>query len=193
MASENIEGFAPQEESIDIKAIFMKMAKYWYLYALTIFVAVTVAFLFNKYTNPVFEVSTPLFVESEKDAPMNPGAMIGLGMMSTANNVENEIGKFSSFSLTYRTVKSLDFEVSYFVNEGLISRELYKKSPFEVVFDTAVPQAVGLKYTLKFINKNEFLLEAEGELITKYDFSKAKKADGFFEKVYYSKTFRFIS
>ncbi len=46
-----------QDESIDIKAIFLKLVKYWYLFALTIFVAVAIAFLFNKYTNPVYEVS----------------------------------------------------------------------------------------------------------------------------------------
>ena len=48
MAADNLDGIGPQEESIDIKAIFMKMARYWYLYALTIFVTVAVAFLFNK-------------------------------------------------------------------------------------------------------------------------------------------------
>ena len=183
MAVDNLDGIRPQEESIDIKAIFMKMARYWYLYALTIFVAIAVAFLFNKYTNPVYEVSTTMLVESDKNGNMDPAMMIGLGGMSQTQNVENEIGKFTAYSLTYRTVRALNFEVSYFENEGLISTELYHKSPFLVVWDTVIPQAVGLKYNLRFLNKNEFVLEAEGELITKYNFAEAKAADGFFDKL----------
>jgi len=43
-----------------------------------------------------------------------------------------------------------------------VVKEMYKTAPFEIVFDTSVPQAVGLKYDLKFLNKNEYSIEAAG-------------------------------
>ncbi len=62
MAVDNFESIQQHEESIDIKALFFKFVRYWYLFALTVFVAIVIAFLFNKYTAPVYEVSTTVLV-----------------------------------------------------------------------------------------------------------------------------------
>ena len=155
MAVENFEGIQQHEESIDIKALFFKFVRYWYLFALTVFVAIVVAFLFNKYTSPVFEVNTTVLVKDEKGA-IDPSAMLGgLGLSNTQQNVENEIGILSSFSLTYRAIRELDFEVSYFIDEGLIHTEMYQTSPFEVIMDTSFAQPAGLKFDLNIISANE--------------------------------------
>ena len=134
MATENFEGIqtAQQEENIDIKALFFKFVRYWYLFALTLFVTIVIAFLFNKYTAPVYEVKTTVLVKDDKSV-MDPSSLIGIGLSNSAQNVENEIGKLISFSLTYRTVQALGFEVSYYKDEGLINTELYKDAPFEIV------------------------------------------------------------
>ena len=192
MAAERTESFQQNEESIDIKAIFSKLFRHWYLFALTIFVAVAIAFLFNKYTNPVYEVSGTVFIETSQQN-LDPNSIIGLGgAYSSQLDVSNEIGKLTSFSLAYRTVKGLDFEISYYLDEGLVKKELYHAAPFEIIFDTAIPQAVGLSYRLTFINNNEFILETEGEMIKKYDFSKAKFVEGeIFDKIAWSRNYKF--
>ncbi|MCP4911181.1 MAG: tyrosine protein kinase, partial [Bacteroidetes bacterium] len=110
---ENFEGIQQHEESIDIKALFFKFISHWYLFALTLFVAVIVAFMFNKYTSPVYEVNTTVLVKDEKGA-LDPSSMLGgLGLSNNQQNVENEIGILTSFSLSYRAIKDLDFEISY--------------------------------------------------------------------------------
>jgi len=121
MAIDNFEGIQQQEESIDIKALFFKFVRYWYLFALTVFVAIVVAFLFNKYTNPVYEVKTTILVKDEKGALSAASMLGGLGLSNTQQNVENEIGILTSFTLSYRAIRDLDFEISYFSDEGLIN------------------------------------------------------------------------
>jgi hypothetical protein len=180
-----------QEESIDIRALFFKFVRFWYLFAISIFVAIVVAFLFNKYTAPVYESVTSVLVKDDKGA-LDPSALIGIGLSNNQQNVENEIGKLTSFSLSYRTIKKLDFETSYFVEEGLIKKELYHEAPFEVLFDSTKPQAVSLNYTMKILNTNEYLLEADAELIEKYDFSKSKLLkDSTYDKIEISEKHRF--
>ena len=170
MAADNFEGFQQQEESIDIKALFFKFVRYWYLFALTVFVAIVVAFLFNKYTSPVYEVNTTVLVKDDKGGALSAASMLGgLGLSNTQQNVENEIGILSSFSLTYRAIRELDFEVSYFIDEGLINTEMYPSAPFEVIMDTSVSQAVGLKFKIKFLDNSKYAIEADGELIRKYN------------------------
>jgi len=50
MTTDPIEGIHLQEESVDFKVLIFKFAKHWYLFVLTVFVAIVVAFLFNNYT-----------------------------------------------------------------------------------------------------------------------------------------------
>jgi len=131
---ENFDNIQPQEENIDIKALFFKFSRHWYLFGISIFVAIIVAFLFNKYTNPEYEVHTTVLVKADK-SKLDPSALLGLGLANTQQNIQNEIGKLSSFSLAYRSIRELHFEVSYFVKDGLMTKEMYKTAPFRIVFD----------------------------------------------------------
>jgi tyrosine-protein kinase Etk/Wzc len=45
-----------QEQSVDIKALYFKFLSYWYLFFITIVLVMLIAFLFNKYTKPVYKV-----------------------------------------------------------------------------------------------------------------------------------------
>ncbi|MBT4466765.1 MAG: hypothetical protein HOC97_00380, partial [Lentimicrobiaceae bacterium] len=191
MAMENFEGIQQHEESIDIKALFFKFISHWYLFALTIFVAVIVAFMFNKYTSPVYEVNTTVLVKDEKGA-LDPSSMLGgLGLSNNQQNVENEIGILTSFSLSYRAIKDLDFEISYFIDEGLISTELYHTSPFEVIMDTSIPQTVGQKFNVRILSSSEYSIELNGELLNKYDFSTKENVGDAVESGKWKGTFRF--
>ncbi len=113
MAAERTESFQQNEESIDIKAIFSKLFRYWYLFALTIFVAVAIAFLFNKYTNPVYEVSGTVFIETSQQN-LDPNSIIGLGAAySSQLDVSNEIGKQPHFH--WHTVRLKDLILKYHI------------------------------------------------------------------------------
>jgi uncharacterized protein involved in exopolysaccharide biosynthesis len=165
-----------KEESIDFKALFFKFYRYWYLFVLTIIVAVIIAFLFNKYTEPVYEISTTVLVKD--DASMDPQSLIGLGSFGRRQqNIENEIGILQSHSLAYRTVTRLPFEVSYYYEKDFIKKEIYGESPFIVEFDTNHVQPTGLQFQLNFISNSKFKLTAEGQEISLYDYHKAEDAE----------------
>lgn len=80
-----------QEESVDLKMLFIKFFRYWYFFALTIFVALVIAFLFNKYTKPVYEVKTTVLVKDDRSSK----DLIGIGIYDM-QNLQNEIGILSS-------------------------------------------------------------------------------------------------
>lgn len=80
----NFDELQQQEESIDLKQIFFKFFHYWYFFALTIFVALVIAFLFNKYTRPVYEVSTTVLIQDKTNKELNAQALMGLGFLGTS-------------------------------------------------------------------------------------------------------------
>ncbi|MCB0805588.1 MAG: hypothetical protein KDC05_07290, partial [Bacteroidales bacterium] len=67
-----------QEEAFDYKALFFKLYRYWYFFVLTIFIALLIAFLFNKYTKAVYEVSTTVLIKDDRSAP-DAQALMGFG------------------------------------------------------------------------------------------------------------------
>jgi len=123
-----------------------------------------------------------------KKGALSAASMLGgLGLSNTQQNVENEIGILTSFTLSYRAIRDLDFEISYFSDEGLINTEMYHSAPFEVIMDTSTAQAVGMKFNIEILNINEYSIEAEGELIKKYSFSTTKYDDAELENVNWKK------
>ncbi len=82
--------------------------------------------MFNKYTKPVFEVKTSVLVKDDK-TKMDPSALLGGLGLSTQQNIQNEIGILMSYSLSNRVVKSLEFEVSYFEEDGFIKKKNFIK------------------------------------------------------------------
>jgi len=187
-----VENFQPyqQEETIDLKALFFKFTRFWYLFAISIFIAMLVAFLFNKYTKPVYEVKTMVLVKDDK-SKIDPSALLGLGFAGAQANLQNEIGVLMSYSLSQRVVKLLNLEVSYFVEDGLISKEMYHDTPYDVEVDVLGPQAVNLPYNLTFIDNASYRIDAEGEMVSSYDYLVSDNVGAPFEKVKWSGTFRF--
>jgi len=170
--NENIQDLSQQQQSVDYKLILFKFYRYWYFFAVTIFIALIIAFIFNKYTKPVYEVKTSVLIKDKSENKMNPQDIIGLGLFNNMQNLQNEIGVLSSYSLTYRTVTKIGFEVSYFSEDNFISRELFKDCPFTVIIDTSFPQPVGSRFNLSFVSKDKFRLEAKDEDVKFYNFSK---------------------
>jgi tyrosine-protein kinase Etk/Wzc len=70
------------EESIDFKTLFFKLYSYWYFFLITIFIALLIAFLFNKYTLPVYKVKTTVLIKDDKSR-MDPQALLGISLMSS--------------------------------------------------------------------------------------------------------------
>ena len=166
-------GEPPQEEKIDYKVLFFKIYSYWYFFLITIFIAVLIAFLFNKYTPSVYKVKSTVLIKDDKSR-MDPQALLGISMMSSSQNIQNEIGILKSYTISNKTVKKLDLKVSYFIEENFITRELYDESPFVVIPEIEYLQPANIKFLVTVLSTNEFKIEAEGESIDLYNFSTYK-------------------
>lgn len=162
------------EEVIDLKQIFYKFLKYWYLFIIAIILSLAVAYLFNKFSKPIYKVSTTILIKDEKSA-FDAQALLGLGNLKNAQSIENEIGVLKSRSLITRAIRSQNFDISYFSEENFITQELYDQSPFTVVFDTLFPQPAGMRFNIIINNNKEYNLTAVGEKASLYYYTHTRK------------------
>ncbi|PKP27600.1 MAG: hypothetical protein CVU06_01545 [Bacteroidetes bacterium HGW-Bacteroidetes-22] len=161
-----------REESVDVKQLLFKFLRYWYFFAITVFVALIVAFLFNKYTKPVYEVSSTVLIQDTKKGGMaDVQSLLGVGFGNSQQNLQNEIGVLNSNSLVVKAVKSMNQKVSYFSEDNFITSELYKTSPITVIPDTTHPQPANIKFYISIKNTKQFEIRADGENAKLYDFS----------------------
>ncbi|MCF8309302.1 MAG: hypothetical protein K9I68_09865, partial [Bacteroidales bacterium] len=160
-----------QEESIDFKAIFFKLINNWYLFVITVFVALVIAFLFNKYSKTVHEVSTTVLVQDER-GQLSTQELIGIEMSGNKQNLENEIGILKSYAVANRAIKNLDFEVSYFQEDNFIVKEMYENPPFKVVFDESHPQMTGVPINIDIKSPQKYKIDIDAEKFSAYDYTK---------------------
>jgi tyrosine-protein kinase Etk/Wzc len=139
--------------------------KYWYLFIISLIFTYAVGKAYIRYSQPVYAVNAMVLIKDagSYSAKSSGQFMEGLGMFKMSYNLYNEIEIIKSYSLVYKAVKALDFEVSYYVSGTIKTGEIYHSSPVKVVLDTnTTTQLRGVPFyiyyqtdsTYKIIRKN---------------------------------------
>jgi len=164
----------PQEETIDIKALILKYAQYWYYFVLSILFFGAMAFLNNRYTVPEYSVSTTLLIRDDNNTQLGAENLLeGLELFSGKKNLKNEIVILNSYSISEQLIKELDLGISYYQHGFLQTNELFGNSPFKVNVDSLHIQLTGVDFQLVVLNENEFTLTVSAS--DKFPFSIQKQ------------------
>jgi len=177
--------------------------KYWYLFVLSLIASYIIGKAYIRYSQPVYAVNAMVLIKDagSYSAKSSGQFMEGLGMFKMSYNLYNEIEIIKSYSLIYKAVKSLDFEVSYFVSGTIKTGEIYHSSPYKVILDTNnVKQLRNVPFyiyrlsdsTYKIVRKkpssnNPFLFwKASSSILKEYHgvFGKALKTEEFSLTIY---------
>ena len=189
--NENLQDFSQQQQTIDYKVILYKFIRFWYFFSITIFIALIVAFVVNKYTKPVYQVKSTVLIKDKSENKLNPQNIMGLGLFNSMQNLQNEIGILHSYSLSYRSVLKCGFEVAYFQEANFIPKELYQSSFFIVEFDTSFPQPINVRFTITILSGNEYRLYAKDENVSFFNYSTREAIAGLKKDIYINETLRF--
>lgn len=171
-----------REKIFDFKKFFFRAIEYWPMFLAFIFLALALAFIAFETTLPLYKISAKLLISESADSNISGGATnvqstmpgITLGRQS---NFDNQAIILTSRKQIEKTIKQLDFEVSYFKKELFKTQEIYKESPFRVIIDSAKVKIKDLEFSVEFISKDQFLLSLEDKNI------KFSQKARFFEKI----------
>jgi capsular exopolysaccharide synthesis family protein len=155
-----------QEENIDIRKYVFKFLANWYLFVLSIFIALSISFYINKFTLPTYSIGLDLLLKSDDPygSRFGSGNLMGFGMFDDQTNINNEIGILQSFSLNKKVIDELDFEISYYSVGRMKTQEKYRSSPFSVNIDTSKNQLRGFPFYVEILSRTEYRLEINEEV-----------------------------
>ena len=121
--------------SFDFRKLLAGIANGWYWFALALAVSCTGAFLYVRYTTPVYQVQSTMLIDDNNDIAKNVLSKVGGGQSEV--NLYNEIFQLRSQDLIATAVDSLTLNVHYHVKGRIKENEIYEESPIKFVFDSA--------------------------------------------------------
>ena len=184
----------PQEETIDIKALILKYAQYWYYFVLSILFFGAMAFLNNRYTVPEYSVSTTLLIRDDNNTQLGAENLLeGLELFSGKKNLKNEIVILNSYSISEQLIKELDLGISYYQHGFFQTNELFGNSPFKVNVDSLHIQLTGVDFQLVVLNENEFTLTVSASDKFPYSIQKEKLHKATIANIDLEETYQFNS
>ncbi len=176
----SIEG-AEMEKNIDLKKIFFRAMEYWPMFVVFFILALVLAFISFETTIPLYKINARLLISESRESNVSgsvgatQGSLPGI-TLGRQSNFDNQVIVLTSRKQIEKTLKQLDFEISYYREDFFKTQEIYKNSPFRVIIDSSEVKPEDMSFRIKFLSKDQFELTVDG------DKEYAQKVK-FFEKV----------
>lgn len=161
-----------QEES-DIKRIIKLLLKNYKLFIISVFCTGLIAFLINRYSNPLYNISSSLLIKEDvnQQSPSDANNFINSNLFGISKNLQNELWVMKSYPVIEKTVRNLDLTITYFSKGRIQSVDAYKSVPFKVTYLPDHPQPLNIDFLIEFKSGNKFELKADSKIADFYNYA----------------------
>jgi tyrosine-protein kinase Etk/Wzc len=156
------------KDNLDIKRYMSLFLSNWYWFAISLFIALTVAYGINRYSTKLYIISSTLMINDDQYSSANKivgSAIPGGDIFRSKQNITNEMSILKSFSLNKRVIDSLpDFKVAYYGvgKRNIAETQLYKNCPFRVTSESIDVQPKNIKVNIIISSATTYSLEING-------------------------------
>lgn len=168
--------YEENEDGINIREILFHYLHYWKWFVASVLLFLVLGVLVYLSWNRDYEVSTSVLIKEEGSKASANSAISNLedmGLLSTTNNIDNEIAVFSSPNLIRQAVDTLGLYTTYLHKGFLRNDEVYKSCPYVVELDGTTAHKLKGSAELKITYLSEGRAHIQGEYFVekeKYDF-----------------------
>ena len=167
------EHYREEEESLDIKKYLYQILYHWWWFALSIFIAMTIAYLVNRYSEEVYQVSSSVIVQDETQAGSVEDILNELSRVRNRKLkavTENEISILKSYKLARMAVDELNFGITYTAvgRRGIAETQLYNRCPFVVKLDSSKNNTLYHPVNITILSDKKYQLDIFCRIKLKY-------------------------
>lgn len=134
----------------------------WYWFLLSVLIALGLAVLKILRTTPIYNSTTQLLIQDDKDGGSSMGGSIqdfsDLGLIKSNSNVNNEILTISAPIMMQQTVKRLQLDLQMSVKEKLHQKPLYNDAPVSLKLSAPLGTDISFAFTLTPTSRSEATL-----------------------------------
>jgi tyrosine-protein kinase Etk/Wzc len=152
--------------NLSLRDVFYKYIRFLPLFILSVAFALLIAFLFLRYSVPVYSVSGSMLIRSEQQNNSRENGLEALMGGNKAANIQNEIEVLRSTPLMQRVVDSLGLQFSYMAQGKIKSVNVYKYGPFHVKALELRDSNTAFALKIKMLDDNQFTVNDEPKPFT---------------------------
>jgi capsular exopolysaccharide synthesis family protein len=159
------------EADKELNDFLNKMVFHWPLYLLVVTICLVGAFIYLRYTKPVYASSAKIYIKDEKRGGKELDALKELTMVGGNKVVENEMEVIKSPLILEDVIKKNKFNIRYFLKGRVAIYEMYKEGPITLqvnsdsdkvgnhFFDVTLTDAHVFNVEYKDKNKNPVIVK----------------------------------
>ena len=142
-----------ETEEVSLGDVFYKYLAYWPIFVLLLIISLTGAWLYLRYSLPVYQTTATLLIKDDKNTPANANDLMqAFDMFGSKKNVENEVEVLQSKTLMQEVVKDLHLYAPIFVQGRVLNQSAYVYSP--VVIEAKDPDSIKIVKKVPFVYDN---------------------------------------
>ncbi|MDU1904005.1 MAG: polysaccharide biosynthesis tyrosine autokinase [Dysgonomonas sp.] len=133
-------------ETTSLAEVFYEYLRYWKWFILSVVLCLVVGVAIILTTQRQYKSTLSVILNEEKSASNKGSAEINLdviGLLSTTNNIDNEIAIFSSPDLLSSVIDSLNLQTTYYIENVFRKIESYQEFPFYVAYKSKKEELAG--------------------------------------------------
>lgn len=154
---------------INLKAIIVRLLSKWYYFLVAMAIILPLAYLYLRITPNQYQVRASLLVKSEEPTMSTDQFLKGMDLFAQETELEDEIGILQSYSLVEQALRQLDFGISYYTKNNLVTTEHYKSKPFVVELDSVVDQLVNVPIHIERMTTDAFRVTVDAKNVNIYN------------------------
>jgi tyrosine-protein kinase Etk/Wzc len=161
-------------EAIIIKEFLLIALSYKYFYIVSFVICIATAFIINKFSPTVYGVNSIIGpIEDKRSSLLRNDLFSGMGNLSQARNLENDLNSLNSFSLVSATIKALNLEVGYYKEKNSIfghPSQIYLQSPYTVNIDKSHIQPINTRFFINIIDERSYRISSSEDEVIMYNY-----------------------
>jgi tyrosine-protein kinase Etk/Wzc len=153
------------QEDTDIKKVIELVSKNYKFFAVSIILALVLAFLVNRFTIPIYKVSSSLLIKEDSRPTQggNVNEYINSSLFGENQNFQNELWILKSSPVIEQTIRNLDLSVNYYHKKAFKYEDSYGNVPFKVLLLRDHVQPVNVRFEVFMQNKDNFQIKARSK------------------------------
>lgn len=149
--------------NLSFRDLFYKYVRFIPVFVVSVAFALLVAFLYLRYTVPVYGVGGTMIIKSEQQN--SRADKVDILLENTSNvNLQNEMEILRSRPLMQRVVDSLNLQFTYYVKGKIKTVNIYKQGPFIIKALQLNDSNASFSIKVKFADRNQFRVNDDPKL-----------------------------
>ncbi len=146
--------------NLSLRDLFYKYVRYLPLFVLSVAITLLGAFIYLRYTVPIYRVGSSMVIKSEQGAGRSD-KFEDVFINDKAQNIQTEIEVLKSRPLMRRVVDSLNLQFIYKAKGKIKTVNVYKQKPFYLNVIQIADSSLPFSIKIKFVDERRFRINGD--------------------------------